>query len=77
MTDDGGPRLVYLGTTDGADTIIIPRAALASAEQKLDAEHARREKIASGAKLRTMQSARAHGKLRKALFAVFGRGRRR
>ena len=69
---------IFLGSFEGGtDIVVIPNQVLERANAQLDAERARREKIAAEAKLRTMQSARARGKLRKALFAVFGRGRRR
>jgi hypothetical protein len=77
MADDGNPKLIYLGTVEGgANVIVVPRAALASVEQKLDAEHARREAEAAKAKLAVLQSARARGRLRKLMRAVF-RGHRR
>jgi hypothetical protein len=45
MTNDDGAqrRMVYLGTVDAADTVIIPHAAFAAAEAKLAAERARQK----------------------------------
>ena len=46
MTNDDGAqrRMVYLGTVDAADTVIIPHAAFAAAEAKLAAERARQRR---------------------------------
>jgi hypothetical protein len=72
--DDGTPRrMIYLGSIDAADTIIIPPEIWEPATKKLDDERAARELAAEKARLATMQSARANGRLRKALTAVFGR----
>jgi predicted flap endonuclease-1-like 5' DNA nuclease len=74
MNDDVGAtrRMIYLGTVDAADTIIIPHTAFAAAEQKLDAERARQkagtEKAETEkAKRQVLQSARTGGKLRRLL----------
>jgi hypothetical protein len=74
MADNEGPRLIYLGSFEGGvHHLTIPRAPLEALEQKLAAERASRELAAEKMKLATMQSARANGRLRKALTAVFGR----
>jgi hypothetical protein len=67
MNDDGGAtrRMIYLGTVDAADTIIIPRAAFAAAEAKLAAERARQK--AETEKAKPLPSARTGGKLRRLL----------
>jgi hypothetical protein len=64
--DDGAPRrMVYLGTVDAADTVIIPHAAFAAAEAKLAAERARQK--AETEKAKPLPSARTGGKLRRLL----------
>jgi hypothetical protein len=75
LTNDDGTarRMIYLGTVDAADTIVIPAAAFQRANAELAAERASRELAAEKMKLATMQSARANGRLRKALTAVFRR----
>jgi hypothetical protein len=76
MTDDA-PNRVYLGTFEGGVThLIIPAPALARANEVLDRERAKREKLANEAKTAALRLARNRGKLRKALRAVF-RGHRR
>jgi hypothetical protein len=68
---------IYLGSFEsGTDIVIIPEPTIARAHAQLDAEQARREAAAAKAKLQVVQSARARGKLRKLMRAVF-RGHRR
>jgi hypothetical protein len=74
MSDE--PKLVYLGTVEAANAIIIPRRAIAKANEAFDAERARREREAERAKLRVRQQATARSRLRRALRACFG-GRER
>jgi hypothetical protein len=76
MTNDDGAqrRMVYLGSFEGGTDIVVnPEPTLARASAQLDAERAAREMAEAKGKLATMQSARANGRLRKALAAVFGR----
>ena len=83
---DGEPKRILVGVfSEGLPSVlIIPRDGLKPAEVKLDAERERlagerrtRERLASEARLQVMQSARAQGKLRKALHTILRRGRRR
>jgi hypothetical protein len=69
MNDDVGAtrRMIYLGTVDAADTIIIPRAAFAAAEAKLAAERARQKAETEKAKQQVLESVRTSGKLRRLL----------
>jgi transaldolase len=75
MTDDEDPKLIYLGTYEsGANTITIPRAALAAVEQKIEAKHAEAERqrlaqIADAARLQNTRQAKTMRKLGKALRA--------
>jgi hypothetical protein len=67
MSEDEGPRMIYLGAVDAADTIIIPHAAFAAAEQELDAERARQKAETEKAKQQVLESVRTSGKLRRLL----------
>ena len=74
MTNDDGAqrRMVYLGTVDAADTVIIPHAAFAAAEAKLAAERARQKAATEKAetekvKQQVLQSVHTSGKLRRLL----------
>jgi hypothetical protein len=78
MTNDDGAqrRMVYLGSFEGGtDIVVIPEPTLARASAQLDAERAAREMAEAKAKLATMQAARSQGRLKRALRAVFRRGR--
>jgi hypothetical protein len=76
MTEDN-PRRVFLGSFEGGvDTVVIPNQVLERANDQLDRERQRREAGACKAKLAVLQSARARGRLRKLMRAVF-RGHRR
>lgn len=80
ITDDqGNPRrLVYLGTYDGSTTaLVIPAPIIERATKQLDQERARREKLANEARTAALRSARNQSRLKRALRAVFGRGRGR
>jgi hypothetical protein len=67
---------IFLGTFQGGtDIVVIPPGVLDAANVKLDAARSAREREAERAKLATMQAARAQGRLKRALRAVFRRGR--
>jgi hypothetical protein len=78
VSDNGNPSRVYLGTYEGGTThLIIPRDVLASAEQKLAVERARREAAIADAervkaRLRNTRRARIARRFRRAL-AMFAR----
>ena len=65
---------IFLGTFEGGtDIVIIPPGVLDAANAKLDAARAAREREAERSRLAVMQAARAQGRLKRALRAVFGR----
>jgi hypothetical protein len=76
---DGAPkgRLIPLGTfVDGIPTHgIIPPEAFARADAEAARERAAKALADEKAALAVLQSARANGRLRRALHAVFRRGR--
>jgi hypothetical protein len=77
MNDE--PKRIHIGTfSEGLPNVLyIPTGALKPATDILDRERAKREAEATKAKLRIMQDARNHGKLKRALTALgFRRGRR-
>jgi hypothetical protein len=74
MTD--GPKLIYLGTVENANAIILPTQPVRRVEARLERERAKREAEAAKAKLAIMQQARGRVRLKKALKICFGRGRR-
>jgi hypothetical protein len=65
---------VYLGSFEaGTDIVVIPLGVLDAANAQLDAARPARERETERAKLATLQAARAQGRLKRALRAVFGR----
>jgi hypothetical protein len=76
MTDEAGPKLVYLGTYEaGANAVTISAAALAQVEQRIAAERAEAEKarlaqVADGERVRNTARARSTRHLRRALKAL-------
>jgi hypothetical protein len=72
---DDEPTKVLIGVFgEGMPNVLyIPRGGLKPAEQIFDAERKKREAAAAAAKLQILQSARARGKLTKALKLVFNR----
>jgi hypothetical protein len=74
--DDGTPRkLKYLGSYEGgsAVNIVIPAGAFERVEQSFAAERAAREAEALKARQTPVRQARARGRLKKALTAIFRR----
>jgi hypothetical protein len=72
------PKRVYLGTFDAAtNVIIVPKSVLQPAEQALDREREKRERLASQVKMQALSQAKARGKLKRILTSLgFRRGRR-
>jgi hypothetical protein len=76
INDDGSPRrMIYLGSIDAADNVIIPREAFARADAESARERAAKALADEKAALAITQAARAQGRLKRALRAVFGRRR--
>jgi hypothetical protein len=76
MTETGPRRIVIGSYESGAHLVVIPKGALRPAEQILDREREKREKLASEAKTRALQQAKNRGRLKRALAACFHRGGR-
>jgi hypothetical protein len=75
---DGAPRgrLIPLGTFEGGlNHLIVPREAFVRADAEAARERAAKALADEKAALAVLQSARANGRLRRALHAVFRRGR--
>ena len=70
-------KMIVLGSFEGGlNRLIIPPRVIARANAAFDAERALREREASRVKREILQAARARGRLKRALAAVFRRGRR-
>ena len=76
MSENEPPRRIFLGSFEGGtDIVVIPPGVLDAANVKLDAARAAREREAERTRLAVMQAARSQGRLKRALRAVFRRGR--
>jgi hypothetical protein len=72
-------KLVYLGSfSEGLPSVVVlPRLAIRKVEAALDREQTRREVDVERARLRVVQQVSARSKLKRAMHAVFRRGRGR
>jgi hypothetical protein len=78
MNDEPERKRIFLGVIDdtSANVIVVPAAALRPAEAVFNAEREARLAAATKARLAVTQRASARAKLKRAIAACFGRGRR-
>jgi hypothetical protein len=72
-------KMIHIGTfSEGLPNVLfVPTGALKPYTDVLDSERAKREAEAAKARLQITQQARARSKLKRAMNAVFRRGRTR